>query len=158
MLKVKMILIELSIVQWNRQKEACRRDDWGRQRMMVLNRMWLIYWLIDWLNCGFMSHSTQNRSFQRRFRFPYQAKTLAWYGKRNLAQQKHTFTDQQKCTATQNKHKKTKARFTCLLRHPAWKRRGPILILALHKFVTFLLTSTLTHLQTYMGLKRMWKA
>jgi len=26
-----------------------------------------------------------------------------------------------------------------LLRHPAWKWRGPILVLALHKFATYLL-------------------
>jgi len=37
-------------------------------------------------------------------------------------------------------HKKTKARFSCILRHPAWKRRGPIRVSALHKFVTYLLT------------------
>jgi len=36
-------------------------------------------------------------------------------------------------------HKKTTARFSLLLRHPAWKWRGPGLILALHKFVTYLL-------------------
>jgi len=36
--------------------------------------------------------------------------------------------------------KKTKARFSRLLRHPAWKWRRPILVLALHKFVTYLLT------------------
>jgi len=60
--------------------------------------------------------------------------------KRNLTQQKHTFTNQKKCTTTQNKHKRTKARFSCLLRHPAWKRAGSILVLALHKSVTYLLT------------------
>ena len=32
----------------------------------------------DWMSCGFTSHSTQNRSFQRRFP---QANLLAWYGK-----------------------------------------------------------------------------
>jgi len=42
--------------------------------------------------------------------------------------QKHAFTNQKKCTKTQNKHKKTKARFSDLLRHLAWKWRGPILI------------------------------
>jgi len=42
-----------------------------------------------------------------------------------------------KCTTTQ----KTKARFSHILRHPAWKQRGPILISALHKFVTYLLTA-----------------
>jgi len=36
--------------------------------------------------------------------------------KLNLTQQKHTFTNQKKCTATQNKNKnkKTKARFSGL--------------------------------------------
>jgi len=34
----------------------------------------------------------------------------------------------------------TKARFSRLLQHPTWKRRRPILVLALHKFVTYLLT------------------
>jgi len=36
---------------------------------------------------------------------------------------------------------KTKARFSRLLQHPALKWRGPILISALHKFVTYLLTA-----------------
>jgi len=44
-----------------------------------------------------------------------------------------------------NKHKKTKARFSRLLQHPAWKWREPILISELHKFVTNLLG----HLPTY---------
>jgi len=62
--------------------------------------------------------------------------------KQNLTQQKHTFTNQQKCTTTHNKHTKTKAMFSRLLPHPAWKRRGPILVSALHKFVNYLLTYT----------------
>ena len=33
-----------------------------------------------------------------------------------------------------------------LLRHPAWNWKGPILVLALHKFVTYLLSQTFTHL------------
>jgi len=41
----------------------------------------------------------------------------------------------------------TKARFSCLLQHPEWKRRDPILILALHKFVTYLLRHLPTYLQ-----------
>jgi len=45
---------------------------------------------------------------------------------------------------------KTKARFSRLLRHPAWKWRGPILISALHKSVTYLLP-TLTRLLTAPG-------
>jgi len=47
---------------------------------------------------------------------------------------------------------KTIARFGCLLRPPAWKWGGPILVCALHKYVTCLLTSTLTHLLTASGL------
>jgi len=62
--------------------------------------------------------------------------------KLNLTQQKHTFTNKKKCTTTQNKHKKTKVRFSRLLWHLAWKRRGPILVSVLHKFVTYLLTYT----------------
>jgi len=60
--------------------------------------------------------------------------------KQKLLQQQHIFTCQKKCTTTQNKHKKTKARFSRLLWHPAWKWSGPILDSALHKFVTYLLT------------------
>jgi len=41
---------------------------------------------------------------------------------------------------TQNTRKKIKAMFSRLLRHPDWKQRGPILVLVLHKFVTYLLT------------------
>jgi len=59
--------------------------------------------------------------------------------KLNLTQQKHAFTNQNKCTTTQNKQKETKARFSRLLRHPAWKRTWPILISVLHKFVTYFL-------------------
>jgi len=65
--------------------------------------------------------------------------------KQKLTQQKHAFTNQKECTTTQNKHRKTKARFSRLLRHLAWKQRGPILISVLHKFVTYLLT----YLDTY---------
>jgi len=42
---------------------------------------------------------------------------------------------------------KTKARFSCLLRNPTWKWRGPILVLALHKFVTYFLRHLPTYLQ-----------
>jgi len=77
-----------------------------------------------------------------------QANFLAWYGKKqNLTQQNDTYTYQNKCTTTQNKHKITKARFSRLLRHPAWKWRGPILVSVHHKSVTYLL-KTLTHLLT----------
>jgi len=60
--------------------------------------------------------------------------------KLNLTQ-KHAFTNQKNFTTTQNKHKKIKPG---LLRQPAWKWRGPILVLALHKSVTYLLTYLLT--------------
>ena len=47
-----------------------------------------------------------------------------WYGKiLNLTQQKHAFTNQKKCNTTH----KTKAKFSRLLRHQAWKRSGSIL-------------------------------
>jgi len=65
----------------------------------------------------------------------------------NLTQQKHAFTNQNKCTTTQNKHKETKARFSRLLQQPAWKWRRPILILLLHKFVTHLLRHLPIYLQ-----------
>jgi len=40
-----------------------------------------------------------------------------------------------------------KARFSRLLRYPAWKRRGPTLVSALHKFDTYLLRHLPTYLQ-----------
>ena len=59
-------------------------------------------------------------------------KPISWLGmeKQNLAQQKHTFTNQNKCTTTQNKHKKIKPGLVA-----SYDIR-PILVLALHKFVT----------------------
>ena len=54
-----------------------------------------------------MSHSTQNTSLRRRF-----PKPVSWLGmekKLNLTHQKHTFTNQKKCTTAWNQHKKTKA-------------------------------------------------
>ena len=67
--------------------------------------------------------------------------------KLNVTQQKHTFSNQTKCNTTQNKHKKTKVRFSRLLRHPAWKRRRPILVLALHKVFAYLIRHLPTYLQ-----------
>jgi len=60
--------------------------------------------------------------------------------KQNPTHQKYTFANHKKCTTTENKHKKTKARFSHLRRHPVWKRSRPILVSALHEFVTYLLT------------------
>jgi len=76
--------------------------------------------------------------------------------------QKHAFTNQKKCTKTQNKHKKTKDRFSHLLRHLAWKWRGPILIsLILMSLATYLDTYPLTYsLGTHSGRKNVetWSA
>jgi len=68
-------------------------------------------------------------------------KPISWLGmeKQNLTQQKHTFTNQMKCTTTQNKQR-TKGRFRRLLRHPAWKWRGLILVSALYKLATYSFT------------------
>jgi len=62
---------------------------------------------IDWVIVS-MSRLTQNRSFRKH-------SPISWLGmeKLNLTQQKHTFTNQKKCTTTQNTN--TKARFSCLL-------------------------------------------
>ena len=79
-------------------------------------------------------------------------KPISWLSmeKLNLTQQNHTFSNQKKCTTTQNKHKKTKPRFSRLLGHPVWKQKGPILVSALHKCVTYLLRH-FTHLLTAPG-------
>jgi len=76
-----------------------------------------------------------------------QANLLAWYGTTKPNTTKHTFTNQKKYTTTQNKHKTTKVRFSSLLQHAAWKQKGSILVLVLHKSVTYVL-KTLTHLLT----------
>ena len=75
---------------------------------------------VDLLSCDFTSHSTQNTSFRS------QSFGSVW-GKTKQLKQKKAFTNQKKCTTTQNKHKKTKARFSRLLRQPARKRSGSIL-------------------------------
>ena len=54
---------------------------------------------------------------------------MAWYGK--------TKPNSTKARTLTKQHKKTKARFSRLL--VAWKQRRPILVLALNKFVTYLL-------------------
>jgi len=60
--------------------------------------------------------------------------------KENLTQQKHAFTSQNKYTTTQNEHKKLKPGLVASNDIRPGKRRGPILVLALHKFVIYLLT------------------
>jgi len=69
-----------------------------------------------------------------------QANLLGWYGKLNPTQQKHTFANQKKCTITQNKHKQTKPGLVASYDIQPGNGRGPILVLGLHKFVTYLLT------------------
>jgi len=100
------------------------------------------------MSCGFTSHSKErNSSFWR-----HSSQPISWLSTEKLKQ------TQQKQTCIRNKiyyniklTQKTKARFSRLLRHPAWKWRGSILVLALHKYVTYLLTYTLTHLLTAPG-------
>ena len=69
-----------------------------------------------------------------------QANILAWYGKTKPNTTKAHIHQSKEVTTTQNITQKTKARFSRLLRHPAWKQRGPILVSVLHKSVTYLLT------------------
>jgi len=75
-------------------------------------------------------------------------KAVSWLGmeKLNPTHRKHTSTNQKKSTTTQYTQK-TKARFNRLLRHPGCrpKRRGPILVSAFHKFVTYLLRQLPTY-------------
>jgi len=79
------------------------------------------------------------------FRDIPQANLLAWYGKLNIAQQKHTFTNQKTRTTTQNKHKKTKARFS---HHSPPMISGLETKRAYSYFgTTYLLTETPTYLQ-----------
>jgi len=86
------------------------------------------------LSCGLASHSTQNRSFRR-----HSSQPISW-----LSTEKRTQTQQTKACARNKIYcnikltQKTKScLFASYIRHPAWKR--PILFLALHKFVTYLL-------------------
>jgi len=60
--------------------------------------------------------------------------------KLNLTQQKHIFTNQKKCTTTQNKHKKTTARFSRL--HPDWNDEG---LFRCRRFINLSLTYLLRH-------------
>jgi len=55
-----------------------------------------------------------------------QANLLAWYGKTKPNTTKAHIHQSKECTTTQNKHRKTKAMFSRLLRHPAWKRTGAL--------------------------------
>jgi len=76
-----------------------------------------------------------------------QANLFAGYGKPKPNTTKAHIHQSKKCT-TQNKHKKTKAGFSHLLRHPAWKQRGAYSGFGASQFVAYLLTETLTYLLT----------
>ena len=81
----------------------------------------------SWLNVPLDTKQVASETFSPKPNF-----LLVWcaWKKLNLTQQKHAFTSQKKCrllVTTQNKHKKTKARFSRLLRHPARKWSGSIL-------------------------------
>jgi len=60
-------------------------------------------------------------------------KPISWLGmeKQNLTQQRHAFTNRNKCPTAQNKHKKTKARYSRLLWHPTteWWSTGVVICL-----------------------------
>jgi len=85
------------------------------------------YWSIDWVKVLRLTRHKIDH-------FRDVPKPISWLGmeKQILTQQKHMFNNQNKCTTTQNRHRKTKARLSHLLRYLAQKRRGPILISALH--------------------------
>jgi len=68
--------------------------------------------------------------------------------KQNLTKQKHAFTNQNKCTTAQNKHRKLKPGFVTSYDIRPGNGEVLFLISVLHKFVTYLLTLTLTHLLT----------
>jgi len=79
----------------------------------------------DWV---VVLHPTQHKI--AHFRDIPQANLLAWYGKTKPKTTKACIHHQKKWTTTQSKHtKKTKARFNRLVWHPAWKWRGPTLVL-----------------------------
>jgi len=100
-----------------------------------------------------MSHSTQNRSFCRHSP-RLQANLLTWYGKTKPNATKTCIHQSKENLRNVLQHKistqKTKARFSRFLRHLDRKRRGPILVLALLKFVTYIITYLLRHLPTYL--------
>jgi len=68
------------------------------------------------------------------------ANLLAWYGKTEPWHNKSMHSPIKRNVAQHEINPKSKARFSRLLRYPAWKQRGPILVSALHKFVSYSLT------------------
>jgi len=92
---------------------------------------------------GFTSHSTQNKSLQRRSYS--QSLGLVWK-KLNLTQQKHTFANQKKCTTTQNKHKKLKQGVVASYDIRPGNGEGLFLF---WRFINLSLTYLRRHLPTY---------
>jgi len=75
---------------------------------------------------------------------------LAWYGKakpNSLIQQKHTFTNQKKCTATQHKHKKIKVGLVASYDIRPGNGDG---LFWFWRFINLSLTYLLRHLPTYL--------
>jgi len=77
-----------------------------------------------------------------------EANLLAWYGKKqNLTQQKHTFTNQKKCTTTENKHKKLKPGLAAS--YDIWPG-NEVGLFWFWRFINLSLTYYLGHLLTYL--------
>jgi len=78
-----------------------------------------------------------------------QANLLAWYGKTKLSQQKHTFTNQK--NVLEHKINTKKLRSGLVVSYHIWtgNGRGPILVSALYKSVTYLLRYLPTSLQPW---------
>jgi len=62
------------------------------------------------------------------------------YGQTDIQTDGQNYDSQDRTSIAALRGKTTKARFSGLLRHLAWKQIVPILVLALHKSVTYLLT------------------
>ena len=84
----------------------------------------------DWIKCTVTWTDLHYAGYWLRFYVPLNTKwdisktfpkPISWLGmeKQNITQQKHTFTNQKKCTTTQNKHKDI-ARQSCAM-VPRWR-------------------------------------
>ena len=116
------------ILIWNK----CRKKTEGKSTKWVSEQ-------------GFMSHSTQNRSFWRRS--SSQSFGLVWK-KLNLTQQKHSFTNQKKSTTTQHKINTKKLKPGLVAFYNIWPGNGEGLFLFWH-FINLSLTY-FTYLDTYL--------
>jgi len=95
--------------------------------------MWI--WLIDWV---VVLRPTRHKAGHFGDVLPSQSLDLVLKNWSKHNKSKHTSIT--KYTTTQNLPKTHKARLSHLLWHPALKWKGPILVSALHKSVTYLLT------------------